>query len=350
MSARIVDYAFLNSRLSGMYAGILKPDIVGQLMKSEGVGGFFKVLRTTEYNKFLFGIRPEQVNTMLLELVLYAGLFDCSQKIVPYLKYTHDKEFMQKVLLIFELRNVKTVLMGKIAGKSIDEIRKDLMHVSEHNQIDIEFLLRTKDIDEAVDYLSAQESIGSIIQFAHQRYKKDQSIFVLDAAIDVHYLLYLYQGVSLLQGFDQPRLKQFFGSQMDCNNIIWALRLKYLYGLEPPEIHALLIPENYLLTHEQSKALILQENIPDAYTVCSKLPYMKQVSSENISIESFERGFGFYMKDMARDMYRRDTFCLTSSIAFLWIKKMEVADLVKILEGKEYNLSYEDIRKTLVFL
>ncbi|HRZ87040.1 MAG TPA: V-type ATPase subunit, partial [bacterium] len=136
-----------------MYAQFLTPDDIQMLVKADGLAEYFKSLRKTAYSEFLSGIRQDEITAPLMESVLFAALFDCYQKIVPSLSDPRDAAFLKKLLLIFELRNVKTIMRGKITGRPADEIRMDLVNIGRYTVGNMEMLLNLKDTDEVVAYL-----------------------------------------------------------------------------------------------------------------------------------------------------------------------------------------------------
>lgn len=347
MGSRLVDYAFLNSRIAGMYSRFLTSDDVQLLVKADGVADFFRALIKTSYGEFLAGIRPDEVTAPLLESVLFAALFDCYQKVIPSLTDPNDAAFLKKLLLVFELRNVKTIIRGKVTGRSANDLRTDLINIGRYSVINTELLLEAKDLDEAIAYLERHPVVGSIIRFAYERYKKEQNLYVLDSAIDVRYLADLYTSIGTLNAYDRGRLKKLYGTQMDLNNILWALRLKFIYGVDPREIMVDLVPEYYEYDERFFKNIVEEPEIKNVFAILLKLPWTKYVKQEAVTIGDIERGFGMYYRDLAFKMFRNDPFSLSSIAGFLFIKRAEVSLLVKILESKEYRMPPEELEKGL---
>lgn len=345
MGSRLIDYAFLNSRIAGMYSRLLTPEDVQLLVKAAGVPEFFRALIKTNYSEFLAGIRPDEISAPLLESVLFAALFDCYQKIIPSLRDTNDVNFLKKLLLVFELRNVKTIIRGKVTGRSANDLRKDLINIGRYSVINTEFLLGAKDLEEVIAYLEKHPVVGGIIRFAYERYKKAQNLYVLDSSIDVRYLADLYKGIDSLNAFDRGRLRKLYGTQMDLNNILWALRLKFIYGVDPREIMVDLVPEYYEYDEKFFKSIVYEPEIKNVFAILLKLPWTKYVKQEAVTIGDIERGFGMYYRDVAFLMFRNDPFSLSSIAGFLFIKRAEVSLLVKILESKEYHIPPEELEK-----
>jgi len=345
MGSRLIDYAFLNSRIAGMYSRFLTPDDIQLLVKADGVPAFYRALIKTNYSEFLAGIRPDEIAAPLLESVLFAALFDCFQKIIPSLTDAADVAFLKKLLLVFELRNVKTIIRGKVTGRAAGDLRKDLINIGKYSVINTEFLIGAKDLEEAVAYLEKHPVVGGIIRFAYERYKKEKNLYVLDSSIDTRYLADLYTGIQRLNPYDRTRLRKLYGTQMDLNNILWALRLKFIYGVDPREIMVDLVPEYYEYDEKFFKNIVFEPEIKNVFAVLLKLPWTKYVKQEAVTIGDIERGFGMYYRDLAFTMFRKDAFSLSSIAGFLFIKRAEVALLVKILESKEYHLPADELEK-----
>jgi len=330
-----------------MYAQFLTPDDIQMLVKADGLAEYFKSLRKTAYSEFLSGIRQDEITAPLMESVLFAALFDCYQKIVPSLSDPRDAAFLKKLLLIFELRNVKTIMRGKITGRPADEIRMDLVNIGRYTVGNMEMLLNLKDTDEVVAYLEKYPVVGDIIRPAYERYLKNKNLYVLDSAIDIGYLSNLYRSIQEINPFDRERLKRLYGTQMDLNNLLWALRLKFIYGVEPGEILADLVPEYYEYTEKFFKSIVYETDIKNVFAILLKLPWTKYVSQEAVTIGDIERGFALYLKDMAFGMFKKDKFSLSVIVGFLFMKRAEIAYLVKLLEAKEYGVSSEDLERIL---
>ncbi|HRZ86688.1 MAG TPA: V-type ATPase subunit, partial [bacterium] len=198
-----------------------------------------------------------------------------------------------------------------------------------------------------VAYLEKYPVVGDIIRPAYERYLKNKNLYVLDSAIDIGYLSNLYRSIQEINPFDRERLKRLYGTQMDLNNLLWALRLKFIYGVEPGEILADLVPEYYEYTEKFFKSIVYETDIKNVFAILLKLPWTKYVSQEAVTIGDIERGFALYLKDMAFGMFKKDKFSLSVIVGFLFMKRAEIAYLVKLLEAKEYGVSSEDLERIL---
>lgn len=255
-----------------------------------------------------------------------------------------ESNFLMHWMHRFELANLKAIIRGKMAGKSVAEIRGGLMQMGYLGRLPLEDLLRTEDIAELLRQLQATP-YNDIARAGRQAYEEQRDQFALDAAFDHRYYSSLVRSAQALEGPAAPRLGDLMAAQIDRINLIWLLRYRFIYALAPAQVYYLLIPSHYRLSRERLRTLT-QLPTPDAVLRALPAPYARLLAGA-ASISEARLAMVEHGLALARTTLRQPQAPLARAFAYLLLREHDLRRLRAVVRGQHLALPAALIREAM---
>ncbi len=316
------------------------------------------LLLETDYAETLSQNPPSSLGE--LERRLEEHTIRCCEKLLRFLK-GDAAEFVQLLLQYFDLLNAKIVV------RKLHSVQPELM------EKDLSPLLfdtgrwgwTKKDAWSALSNFAALSRAlrGTFLfdsfQAALEQYKTDEDIFVFESALDLCYLHHLYEKGEALSGMDRRHCGEILKHYRNLHNTIWFLRLKFLRGIESRRIFHSLIALPSLRSRTRvgdfDEAPFVEalsaSSEKEAYEHLVKAlfpKYKSLLTLDPFSLRAAELALKRHMLENCQKLFRTFPFHLGLFVAYYFIKRSEVEDIIAILEGKHLGLSEERIAKQLI--
>lgn len=239
-----------------------------------------------------------------------------------------------------DIANLKTIVRGKIAGLTADEISAQLLELGALTALPLEQLLRTEDVSELLRRLETSR-YGTLARAARRVFEKDHQLYSLDAAIDRHYLLGFVQRIKALDTLQGQHLAPLIGMFMDRYNLLWLLRYRFAYHLSAAETYYLLVPTSYRLNRSRLQQLVELNSLSEVIThLPEPLQHLLEESDNTFSVD---QQLTKETRRIAQLTLSLHSFTLAKAFAYVLLREMEMRRVMAILKGKRLNLN-----KTLI--
>jgi V/A-type H+-transporting ATPase subunit C len=331
-------YAFLHARLGALRAGLLTPWHWDRLLRARTFAEQRQVLEPTSYAGRL-GESPEAAPGRLrAELWRTAAAVErsLSRAAARFIRTWGDRDL---------LRNVKTVLRGKALGRPEDAVAAELIDPGPAPRVPLDRLLGSPGVEAALDLLEDTD-LRHWVREARRLYRRDPSLFGLDAALDRMYYVALAREMDALAAADREAVADLVRREIDQVNLLWVMRYRLNYGLSPAEAYYLLTPVTGRLDAEQLKALARQDSLEAMLARIEAEPY-RALAAGCTSVAQVEVALWRLRARGARRALRRAAFTLGEALALLELKQMEIRDLVAVVEGTRLGGSRTDVLEQL---
>jgi len=249
-----------------------------------------------------------------------------------------ERDFMIYWLRKYEIANLRSIMRGKMAGLSADQIRSyGLRDIAPFNSLPLNELLSTEDTAEMLRQLS-NSPYAETAEQARQVYEKQQNFYVVEATIAHRYLSGLLRrahGIS--DNNERTPLLFILGLLLQRFNLIWALRYRFTYNLSPAETHYLLIAGSGSRLMGQDLNALVQANSIES--MLAEVPKDLQEKLEKTrSITGIEQTIEEYVREQARKLLRRSQSALARAFSYLILRECEVQRLLAIVQGRQMQL------------
>jgi V/A-type H+-transporting ATPase subunit C len=243
------------------------------------------------------------------------------------------------------VRNLKTILKGKVLARSEAEIRGDLVAIEPPEVLPTEALLRCPDPESVLDLLETTEW-RHWIRAARRIYRRDPTLFGLDAALDRFYYPELWQQVQRLHAWDQTMVDELVSLEIDQVNLLWLLRYRLNYRLSPAETYYLLVPVTGRLASDELKELVRPDSLERILVRITVQPF-QSILARCESVSQAELLLWRYRARHAEQMLARAGFTLAEALALLVLIEIEIRDLTAVLEGTKLGRPRREIEEQL---
>ena len=247
----------------------------------------------------------------------------------------------------FIISNLKSILKGKVLGKSQEEIETHLnLHAEElikQRDIVVKALV-AKDLEEAVASLNSVQ-FGEEIAKAAALYNEKKNIQIFDTYFDK----ILYQHLAgAMKNYSDKTAVTLVAMDIDFYNILGVIRGKF-WGLQEEQIQDLIIPTSPP-ARELLGRMMAATSVRDAFNELSSTKYknlIPQVENELDAIAEFERAFEMAMYQAALRSFTK-MFSFATIVGITKLTSFEVRNLAAIAYAIEQKIPTETTMSKLI--
>jgi len=312
---------------------------------------------TDEYNQVLIkaGLRHLISDDKGKNLCLYASekmedLF-LNQFIKQSVSIVRAFSGAERELLIYWLRqieiaNIKTILRGKSMHRDDKSIQAQLFNPGPLTGLPINELLQAEDVPEVLRLLE-NTRYASLAYYTLSRYEQHKEIFGLETSVDQQFFIGLLRRFNTQTAENQKKLNPLLGRIIDQINLVRLLRYRINYGLSPSHTYFLLSSGGYRLKQQELLNLVKIQHIEN---ILEQLPLFLsnrlsgRLNGPQKSIQLINSVMEQDVINYAQQVLRKETFSLTSVLAFLIIRRQQLSLIHSILKGKSMHLDEKTIR------
>lgn len=325
----IADDAYLRTRLAIMSANLLGADRIAELAdlpadQIDAATGF-DVIEADRPGESLAMYERAMMQTWLDELsALLRPLGGPARRLL-----THWASR-------YELLNIKALVRGKLHQLSNEEIEHNLFSLPSFLSLDHNALLNTDSVPDLLRRLQ-KTRYRSLATQALRSYEERPDPFFLDATLDQQFYSDLIHRAQLLTGDDRTETINLVGRIVDRHNLVWTLRYRFNYRLEPSEILYLAIDGGRVLNRARLQSILQADSVEEAVTALpDNLLAHGDMPNSIIGIEIMMRND---LLEYVRRAMRRSPSAVTSVLAYLVLRHSEMKSMYAIVHARVHHIS-----------
>ncbi len=329
-------YAYLHTRVSLLAGRLLPRDTLNTLMD--------QTLEEQRQTLKPFNLPVPTVDRSLdekaLEQALVTQLVNEAQGLARPLTGS-AREMIAYWMRRFEMANLKAIMRAMVSGQPAADIRGDLRDLGPMAALPVESLVHAEDTAELLRRLE-QSAYADMARQARDIYQEQREVFAVEAALDKEYFTGLSKRANALpdeEGRDLRRLTKVYIDQM---NLIWLLRYRHVYAMEPAHTYYLLVPAGQYL---DSKVLLSLVQLGGIEEVVQQLPApLARLMTGVRSIPEVEAVMRRETARVARCALDYTTFNLARPCAYLLLREWQLWQIQGALKGAQLRLDPELLR------
>lgn len=247
----------------------------------------------------------------------------------------------------FIVSNLKSILKGKVLGKSQEEIETHInLHAEElikQRDIVIKALV-AKDLEETVASLNSVQ-FGEEIVKAAALYSEKKNIQIFDTYFDKILIQHL---ASAMKNYADKDATKLVGMDVDFYNILSVIRGKF-WGLQEEQIQDLIVSQTPT-ARDLLGRMIAAATIRDAFNELSNTKYkslIPQTENELDAIAEFERAFEMAIYQTALRSFTK-MFSFATIVGITKLTAFEVRNLAAIAFAVEQKIPTEITMSKLI--
>ena len=324
----------VNVKCRAMYARLLKRGDYDALLAMKSVSQIAAYLKKqTTYAYVLRRIDENEVHRGQLEQVFKRSLFYDYERL---LKFTAGscKAAIRAMFESFEIDDLKLIIGSVCSDHEQFLTGEDLIYSRTYSRYPTELLLAADTMEGLVENLRGTRYYKPLLPFA---VRENPDYLRIDHALN---LLNFRTGMGVFQktlrGDDRKTAVALYSTRADLENILFIYRIKKLYSLPASEIIRCLLPCEYKVS---ARELLDLANCGGIDELTDKINgtfygflFPKGRESEWEALQAK------YFCDMHKKNIRLFDGGVNAAFAYLYLKELDIKNIVIIIEGVRYSL------------
>ena len=195
-------------------------------------------------------------------------------------------------------------------------------------------LLDASDLSEAVE--RTPQPYRATVQNALHRVEEERSLFPLEVGLDLFVLHEMWLAMRRLTDADRDHVGTMLSARFDLYNITAAARLRETFGVPSDETLGYLIHHGLYLYLSHRRALAGAESLAQIVAVAKGTPYQPFLA-EAKTVRDVERGMTRAFRGLIGTHLAGSPFHLGSTVAYLFLKQMEIQNLTHVYEARRQD-------------
>lgn len=345
MAVSVVTYSAVATKLRAMYSQLLTEADYDMLMAKPRVADVFLWLReNTAYGDALQGLSESSVHRGEIERLFSRALFDDARRISLMLSQ-NEKKMLAGVMAKTDIQIIKRIIRSIHTGVPIDigTVKSFYKDKSFATPFDLEAALSVKTYAELGEVLKPGPLYDVLEPYLTEPV---QNTFEMENALDKYYFISLNKlAQRYLSGADRTNTRKFLAAEVDMHNLLRSYRYKKYYSYPGEKVISHLLPNKCKLKNT-FWVKIAESDVKDFRELAMDTKYGAIFQSENDS--TWYREMSQQIAEMFKRHFRNDTYNFTTVVAYIYLKEIDIQNLITIVEGVRYSLEPSEIRKYLV--
>ena len=298
----------------------------------------------TGYSEAFKNVSASALHRATLERILREHLRTDLRRLMPFMSQG-AKKFMGILPLGEGMERVKICLRLIHIGHS-EQIPEYMSKIRGGKVIiPSNVLAGIKTVDGLIDALKDTPYYKALSVFYGREDR--QKLFYLEMALDTYWANLLYKYAKKYLASDESKsVRKLYGTEFDLENLTFLLRCKRTFDMTDEELYASIIPVYYRLKEAVVTRIVKAPSYDEALSIIAEeTPYGAAFSKDDRFIE---RRRDEYIVRTQRSLSRAGQYTVMSPVCYVLRRRIEINNIVSIIEGIRYGLEPEMIRTYLV--
>jgi V/A-type H+-transporting ATPase subunit C len=251
----------------------------------------------------------------------------------------------------FQVENLKVLLRGMLAGASWESLRRHLLELPREMAIDAQSLATARSVDEFLHRMPRgplRKSLGEAVQ----SHREARHPFFFETALDKGYFTELLTRTEALGGEDKEQAKPLVLQEIDTLHLMLVARGKFIHGLESAALLPFHVPGTGIV-RARLAAMLAEADLRTAASralgiALDALPGRVGESGAAVTPADIEAAAWNRFQRLANRAFRRSHMGLAAVVAFVELRRVEVANLITLSEGIRLGIPAEQLRARLI--
>lgn len=334
------------SKARAMYGKRLKEKDYLNLMSCDSVSEIASYLKhRTSYSDILSAINESDIHRGYLEDIIRRKLFYDFAVLGKY-DLSSGEHFFNYIIAKIEIQEIMHIIMLMAAGKTSEYLYSMPVFFGRHTKIDIYAFSSIKNFDDLLEATKKSVYKEVLMPFRPHNINTPVDISQIEAAL----YTYLYDVVfhiidKYTRGKTKAELNDLFNTYIDLNNMVRITRVKKFYNVDDEYIETIIFPFGTL------GIKTLREYI------YSKDPKQMMIDMKNSKVGKkwLSKGLDTIDKIPKYMRFIRSLHDIRFSISppivlmsYIFLKEIEILNIINIIEGIRYKLSSDEIKSMLI--
>lgn len=335
-----VKYAYITGRVRAMKTKLIPNEMYARMLNMD-IPEIARYLEETQYKEEIDALAKDYSGAELIEHATFANLAKTYRKLLE-VSIDEPQFLILEYLRRWDIWNIKTILRGKFYGASDAEIMRYIVPAGE---LDREFLEGLAKKDSINDVIAAFEGTD----FAEALSKYDGKFLAsVENALDKLYYFRMERAVGGTLSVGGGLLLKYVRREIDIKNLITLFRMNKA-GIEASIVQENLIPGGKL---GEELSRMAGQPYADFVRGLEGYPFWSAISdvatADLDGVSRIEARLKAYLIRYAWSLSNYHPLSILPVLGYIVTKETEVANIRKIVRGKEAGLPNELIEEQMV--
>lgn len=333
-----VDFAFISAKLHGLRAKMFDRENLVPLMNVRSLGDLAVHLGRDLTLEDHYELQRSVVEEHVRLLSSFGMLLDRGHA-----------QFLRVLLGRYVLENLKVVIRCNLRPEYRDRLSKLLVGLPAEIDIDWENLIRAETVTSFVNSVPVHRWRDALVR-ALPVYEETGQSFVLEAALDCAYWRSVRDGCDLLTPAEAEVCRPALSLELDSTRLLITLRCVHNYRMPWAAIKQILPPAGELVLDEALEPIAEQGPQGEEEVVEPILRRLKieREARDTKDLNALEFAIWERVYRVANGLFYRSSDNFGIVLGFFYLKRMELRNLICIIELIRYGAGPQEIGKRLV--
>ena len=340
----IFKYSDTFAKVQAMSGKLLKNADYDTLLSKDSIAEIASYLKnSTHYSDDLANVNEASLHRGQLEEILNEAKAREFARLIRFERGA-NKRFLLTYVLKYEIEILKEVLRMLKSGLLPSFYHEVSEHFKRYFTVDIQSLSKSQSIRQFIEGLKGTDyySVFSKMEINDGNF----NIFNIEMMLDIYYFNRVFTLCEkLLSKNDAKLVREMMSRETDILNLLWIVRSKRYFNTPKEIIYSYILPNRYMIRDAQIKELVEAKTEEDMQAVLASTPYSKVFERDNLFLEQH---FTEYMRTHERKTVRRRQYSIVTVLNYINSCDVETSNIIKIIEGKRYKLSVDEIEPYLI--
>ena len=345
----VSSYAAVNAQVRALYSTSLTREQWKGLYEIQDFKGLLNILSETVYGTYINSFSFDEITPRRASYEIRKHLVKVYETVASHVP-VDTQNLIQQLFCLYEIDNIKAVIRGVALGESWNRIRYTLFPLPESNTLPLESMSLSKNVESAIEQLRKTQYYWPL-EHALERYKAEQNLFPLEVALDLDYWRKLWTDINRLSMTEKKQVIRIIGTDLDVNNLTWALRYRLYHHLSEEEIINYTLPMGHRVKDSDIRQIAAGSN---PVSIITRI--YPEIANNNILLGNLTKN----LPDLELILQKQTLHACETAflgypfhagipIAYLMLIEMEIKDLIVIIEAKSMNIPYDRYKKYLLY-
>ena len=346
-----VDLSFVLAKIHGMRSWMYERERLERLLGSRNILELMRTVRSGgEADEFASHRQFEQalVGVHIAEL----------DRLARYLESSH-RQVLNAFLRRYQVENLKVILRGWVRQATVKQVTPYLVELPEGLALPIARLLSSRGLGAFTKNIPSKE-LAQGAALGREQLARTASAFFIEAGLDRAWMSGLLEAADQLGRSHREPVLELVGLEADQRQALFVLRARINYDLAVEDIRPFLIdgPGMQISVSEVMKSA----SVEDARQMFTQLPKINRLTGrpdwpdESIiggvepheTIETLQKLFSEKLYALANRLYYSCVFNLGAALAFCYLKRTELANLIVLTESLRYDIPRAEVAERMM--
>lgn len=337
------------SKAKSMHGKQLKAQDYDELLHKRSVSEVAGYLKNeTQYGLALKDVRENNIHRGQLENILRRDMLRQTMKLYRYAEAS-QKDFYQLHMQQIEMDLILQRIRVLISEQYEDAIAELPVFLKGYVSFDLLRLGSVHTFDELLDVLKKTMYYDVLLPYRTAKGKEGEIAYTAcETALNKAYNEHVFEVIDhVMKGKTKKEVKELYGVDVELSNLTKIYRFKRYFGSREDVIRDSLIPVYTHISQKQMEEYLAEPTMKGFMKKLSESWYhLNMDDDKRVYIEWYMDRFRF--QQARKHLYYSQNAPIVFS-SYLYLQKLELDNIINIIEGIRYNVDSEDIAKMLIY-